>query len=571
MENRNGPAEGGNIVRNRNLWIVIPLILILLLMAIPAGADSSTWRGEYYNNQWLSGAPAMARDDPTVNFNWGTGSPGAPIPADHFSTRWTRSEYFSGGEYRFHVTTDDGARLWVDSYLLVDQWHNQAAATYEAVISLSAGTHFLRLEHYEDMGEAVIHCWWDSAISFPDWKAEFFSNIYLSGAPVLQRNDPHIAFDWGVHSPGPGVDSDNFSVRWTRTQYFDAGTYRFTAAVDDGVRVWVDSYLVIDEWWAHPVRSYTGDVTLAAGNHSLRVEYYERGAHAVAKVSWERAAGPGPAPGPGQWYGEYFNNTTLSGAPALTRSDSQIEFNWGWGSPDWRVPGDYFSARWSGTVWFGSSRTYSFSARSDDGVRVWVDGSLVIDGWYDHAPTTFTGDRWLAAGDHHIRVEYYERASTAEIHFWWDGVAPAPPPSGAEVVVDEQSPGFIWGGTLRGRYNAWLGYGGHIYYTYNNRYTWINYAKWVPTLPHAGYYEVYAYIPSAYSTTGAARYRVLHNGVRSDRIVNQGAYSNQWVSLGTHYFNAWNVGREFVLMYDNTREWPYSRYIAVDAVKLVAR
>jgi hypothetical protein len=564
--------EGGSIMANRALWIVIPLVLVLLPTALPVTADGGIWRGEYFNSQWLSGAPAMIRDDPAVNFSWRAGSPGGPIPTDHFSARWTRSEYFSGGDYRFHVTTDDGARLWVDSHLLIDEWHNQSAATYEAVTSLSAGTHFLRLEYYEDTGDAIIHCWWDTGgISFPDWRAEFFNNIHLGGAPVLQRNDPHISFDWWVHSPGPGVDSDDFSVRWTRTQYFDAGTYRFTATVDDGMRVWVDGHLVIDEWSVHPVRSYSGDINLASGDHALRVEYYERGAYAVAKLSWERVGGA--APGPGVWYGEYFNNTALSGGPVMTRSDSVIDFNWGWGSPDYRVPGDHFSARWTGTIWFDSSRTWTFYARSDDGVRMWVDSSLVIDAWYDHSPTTFSGARWLAAGDHHIRVEYYERTHTAEIKVWRDG-APAPPPPAPpthEVVVDEQSARFVWGGSPSRRYNAWLGYGGHIYYMYNSYYNWTNYAKWIPILPHAGYYEVYAYIPSSYSTTGAARYRVLHNGVRNDRIVNQGAYANRWVSLGTHYFNAWNVDREFVLMYNNTREWSGSRFIGVDAVKFVGR
>lgn len=555
-------------MRNRNPWIAIPVVLTLLLMALPVAADGSIWRGEYYTNQWLIGVPALIRDDPTVNFNWGAGSPGAPIPADHFSARWTRSEYFGGGDHRFYVTTDDGARLWVDSQLVIDQWHNQAATTYDNVITLSEGTHFLRLEYYEDMGDAVIHCWWEPGVSFPDWKGEYFNNIHLSGVPVLQRNDPQINFDWGVDSPGPGVDSDDWSVRWTRTQYYDAGTYRFTATVDDGMRVWVDGHLVIDEWWVHPVRSFTGDITLAAGNHSMRVEYFERGGFAVAKLSWEKVTPPTPAPGP--WHAEYFSNTSLSGWPTLTRSDSEVKFNWGWGSPDWRIPSDNFSARWTGMVRFDTSCTHTFSARSDDGVRVWVDGWLVIDGWYDHAAMTFSGNRWLAAGDHHIRVEYYEHTGLAEIEFWWDG-APPPPPPPTGVIVDELDPGFIWGGPLSGRYNAWLGYGGHMYFTYNNRYNWTNYAKWVPTLPHAGYYEVYAYIPSAYANTGRARYRILHNSVRNDRLVNQGAYSSQWVSLGTYYFNAWNVGRECVLMYDNTGEWPYSRRIGIDAVKFVAR
>ncbi|MEA3345320.1 MAG: PA14 domain-containing protein [Chloroflexota bacterium] len=551
-------------MKNRNLWMAIPLALTLLLMTLPIAADDPSWHGEYYDNQGLSGAPALIRDDSAVNFNWGGGSPSASIPTDHFSTRWTRSQYFSGGDYLFHVTADDGVRLWVGGRLLIDQWHDQAATTYRAFISLSPGTHYLRLEHYENMGDAVIHCWWESGISFPDWRAEYFNNTTLSGTPVLRRNDPQINFDWGVDSPGPGVDSDNWSVRWIRTQHFDAGTYRFTATVDDGIRVWVDGTPVIDEWWEHPARSFSGDITLAAGDHSLRVEYYEKGGFAVAKLSWEKVSVP-PA---GPWHAEYFDNSSLSGPPALTCSASEIDFDWGWGSPDWRVPSDYFSARWTRTVHFDASGTYTFSARSDDGVRMWVDGSLVVDGWYEHPAMVFSGDKWLEAGDHNLRVEYYEHAGLAEIALWWD-YAPPPPP--AEVVVDEQYRGFAWGGTLRGRYNAWLGYRGHMYFTYNNRYYWTNYAKWVPSLPQAGYYEVYAYIPSAYASTRRARYRILHNGTRDDRLLNQGAYSNRWASLGTYYFNGWNVGREFIVLYDNTGEYPYSHYIGIDAIKFVAR
>jgi len=149
-------------MRTRILWTVVLLTLVPLLAAPSVVADSSTWRGEYYANQSLAGTPALVRNDPAVNFNWGAGSPAASIPSDHFSVRWTRSEHFSGGIYRFHVTTDDGVRLWVDSQLLIDQWHNQPATAYEATISLSAGTHCLRLEYYEDEGDAVIDCWWES-------------------------------------------------------------------------------------------------------------------------------------------------------------------------------------------------------------------------------------------------------------------------------------------------------------------------------------------------------------------------------------------------------------------------
>jgi hypothetical protein len=54
-------------------------------------------------------------------------------------------------------------------------------------------------------------------------------------------------------------------------------------------------------------------------------------------------------------------------------------------------------------------KDYVISATSDDGVRVWVDGTLAVDGWYDHGPATFTTVRNLAAGAHNITVEYYNR------------------------------------------------------------------------------------------------------------------------------------------------------------------
>jgi hypothetical protein len=54
-------------------------------------------------------------------------------------------------------------------------------------------------------------------------------------------------------------------------------------------------------------------------------------------------------------------------------------------------------------------RDYTISATSDDGVRVWVDGTLAVDGWFDHGPATFSTVRHLAAGAHSITVEYYNR------------------------------------------------------------------------------------------------------------------------------------------------------------------
>ena len=207
-------------------------------------------------------------------------------------------------------------------------------------------------------------------------------------------------------------------------------------------------------------------------------------------------------------------------------------------------------------------------------MRLWVDGSLVIDAWYDQPATIHSGSRRLQSGLHRVLVEYYEHRDKASIAVWWDrgGVEPPPPPSPppiTEVVVDNTDYGFQWGGPTKSRYTARLGVNGSFYWTYNSTYYPVNYGKWTPRLPATGQYEVLAYIPREYSSSASVRYRILHNNQRHDRLVNQAYYGDQWISLGAYYFSA--NGRESVLVYDNTRERYNSRAIAFDALKFVRR
>lgn len=120
------------------------------------------------------------------------------------------------------------------------------------------------------------------------WDGVYFNNKYLEGAPAFTRQDGSINFDWTGSGPGNGVGNDQFSVAWSRSAYFQAGTYRFYAMVDDGVRVYVDGHLIIDSWREQPVTNYFGDIYLGAGNHALRVEYYEEGGNASVRVWWNR-------------------------------------------------------------------------------------------------------------------------------------------------------------------------------------------------------------------------------------------------------------------------------------------
>jgi glucose/arabinose dehydrogenase len=244
------------------------------------------------------------------------------------------------------------------------------------------------------------------------WSASYFANRTLSGTPAGQRCEAAVDYNWGSAGPtGVGVGTDNFSARWVKTQSFAAGSYTFTATADDGVRVYLDGTLVIDQWKDQAPTTYTATRQVTAGNHELKVEYYENGGGAVARVNV--AAVPASCP-TGQYRASYYPNRTLTGAPATVRCETAINNNWGSGSPPGTGVGpDNFSVRWVGTRSFATTRNYTFTATADDGVRVYLDGALIIDQWKDQAPTSYTATRRVTAGNHEVRMEYYERGGGA--------------------------------------------------------------------------------------------------------------------------------------------------------------
>jgi PA14 domain-containing protein len=152
--------------------------------------------------------------------------------------------------------------------------------------------------------------------------------------------------------------------------------------------------------------------------------------------------------------GEYYNNNavivntmTPPGSPAptnsgtasltLTRTDAPVPnfvFDWGTGSPDPAVTADDFFVVWRGDIRATASGAWTFGTRADDGTRVWVNGTLVLDNWVDQAPpvapnmgattVTLTAGKAVA-----IRVEYYERGGGAVFELWWQA------PGGAPVAV----------------------------------------------------------------------------------------------------------------------------------------
>jgi hypothetical protein len=247
------------------------------------------WRGAYWDNQDLNGNPALVRNDPEIDFDWGDGSAADGLPEDDFSARWTRRVSFESGTYRFHVWVDDGARLWVDDVPVIDAWYDHSLHELVADHALTQGEHMVRLEYYESAHEAQVRMWWERTgdYVYPDWKGEYWANQDLAGDPVLIRSDDEISFRWEDGSPDPSLPADYFSIRWSRLLRVRPGLYRFYGRADDGIRLYVNDRLVLDEWHSSLDTVYEAVVRLD-GENELRVEYYERTGDARAYLWWRQ-------------------------------------------------------------------------------------------------------------------------------------------------------------------------------------------------------------------------------------------------------------------------------------------
>jgi hypothetical protein len=281
--------------------------------------------------------------------------------------------------------------------------------------------------------------------------ASYYDNVNFTGVTV-QRVDPTIGFDWGDGSPSASIAPDTFSARWTgQVQAPRSERYTFHALADDGVRVWINGVKIIDAWTDQPPTEYSGSVDMVAGTrYDIVVEYYESLFGAVARLRWSSPSTPKaivpasqlypgavapptaiPTPTPtatpsrgvtGTGTGlsaTYYDAPNFTGA-SLARVDPTVDFEWDNGSPNASIAPDSFSVRWEGQVQAQFSETYTFTTRSDDGVRLWVNGQKLVDNWTIHAPTDDSGSITLVAGaKYDIRMEFYEDAFGAVAQLFW--------------------------------------------------------------------------------------------------------------------------------------------------------
>ena len=258
----------------------------------------------YYDNNDFS-EPRLTRVDRQIDFNWGSSSPHTAIHKETFSVRWEGEVRPPvTGTYKFWTRSNDGDRLWVNGHLLIDDWASDSSGWQKAEIDLVAGQKVsIRMEYFEETNGARAQLAW----SYPGQSRIIIPRAYLNpraggllatyyndsdlGERMFTRIDQQIDFDWQEEAAHSTLEADNFSIRWEgELEPLYSEDYTFTVLGDDGVRLWIDDQLIIDQWLDQSGET-GGTISLNAGEHvSIRMEYYENTGTAKAQLLWESAS-----------------------------------------------------------------------------------------------------------------------------------------------------------------------------------------------------------------------------------------------------------------------------------------
>jgi|GEM_PF-6969216 len=138
------------------------------------------------------------------------------------------------------------------------------------------------------------------------YKSQDLLDLYLT------RIDKTIYFDWGKKSPLPGFNKNRFSIRWTGFIYApESGNYYFLTRSDDGVRLWIDDELLIDDWRGHSELELRRIHNLNKGYHTIKLEYFDDSADASIKLLWKKPSDRRPERISGRYFvhdGKYIKD-----------------------------------------------------------------------------------------------------------------------------------------------------------------------------------------------------------------------------------------------------------------------
>ena len=192
-------------------------------------------------------------------------------------------EYVSGSTLYYNPSSGNSANFTVTS----------SAADSDSGISEVAFPALLDSAGAADTSSPYSNTYsWTSSSAAPGGLlAQYYDNMDFTGTEIV-RTDSTVDFNWGNAAPDASIAADTYTTRWTgQVVPLYSQTYTFYTQSDDGVRLWVNDQLVVDNWTDHGSVENSGTIALTAGQkYPIKMEYYENGGSAVAQLSWSSSS-----------------------------------------------------------------------------------------------------------------------------------------------------------------------------------------------------------------------------------------------------------------------------------------
>lgn len=423
-----------------------------------SGGNGTGLLARYFLNTTLSG-PDYRRTDPKLDFDWGAGAPGGPVPAS-FSAEWSgQVQAYTSEPYTFSVTTSGGVRLWVGGAMLLDELGNAAPQTFTETVPLTRGVRVpIRLQFVDNGGSATtLELRWQTPTLplelvpqtqlYPNdgWHgllATYFDENDFTVPFITDRLESNLDADWGTGGPRPmpSADDDDWSAIYRGQLTAPAsGNLRICAKSSDDVNVRVDGVQRIDQIGAYDDCSAAFPVTQDA-RYDLEVRFRELTGAASLSLSWitpgsltrevvpsERLTPPNgwspPAHGLVATYYDTadFNRSLGTGASvhATRRIEQDADLSWGEGRPEFSsaiTDSDGFTSRLTGQLEAPCAGLYEFEVAGSDGGRLWLDGLRVVHLW---SKGSQRGAQWLEAGKHDLKLDHRADVGAANLNLRW--------------------------------------------------------------------------------------------------------------------------------------------------------
>ena len=415
------------------------------------------------------------------NVNWtptsGAFSPDGP--ADYFALRLVGTlDIPEEGEWTLSVGSDEGARLWIDGVLLTNDGEPHAFRWTSGTVTLTAGAHDFELRYLERRYSAgLVATWYGPGLSCES----VIPSSAFTPAELVSSGDPGpggLRAYWSLNATHASVlgqidwiEYDNATVEpklsWRTTSgafylggptdYFalrlvgeieipESGQWAFSLGADEGCRLWIDNQLVVNDDASHSFRWTSGTVSLSAGKHDFEVRFLERRYSAALFATWRgpsaayeevipaRAFTPADVEPSGDCeceglVAEWFLGTQA--AASLDEVDwSSYDYTAAGGNVSWEMtsgvffldgPTDYFALRLAGQLNVPQTGLWTFSLGSDEGARLLIDDTLVVNDDASHSFRWNSGGILLTAGLHEFEINYMERRYTAGLMATWKG------------------------------------------------------------------------------------------------------------------------------------------------------